>query len=73
MMFPPVQVAAPSPQQAVAVVLDDFHLAAAQADEARYFGHLDDTAVFLDDFFSREEIVRSLGAATPTMSGSNTS
>lgn len=47
MMFPPVQVAAPSPQQAVAVVLDDFHLAAAQADEARYFGHLDDTAVFL--------------------------
>jgi hypothetical protein len=28
-------------------VLDDFHLAAAQADEARYFGHLAANAVFL--------------------------
>ncbi len=28
-------------------VLDDWHLAAAQADEARYFGHMADAAVFL--------------------------
>jgi ketosteroid isomerase-like protein len=28
-------------------VLDDWHLAAAQADEARYFGHFAETAVFL--------------------------
>jgi hypothetical protein len=27
--------------------LDDWHAAAAQADEARYFGHLDESAVFL--------------------------
>ncbi len=47
MILPPVQVATPSPQQAVTFVLDDFHLAAAQADEARYFGHLDDGAIFL--------------------------
>jgi hypothetical protein len=28
-------------------VLDDWHLAAAQADEARYFGHMAEQAVFL--------------------------
>lgn len=28
-------------------VLDDFHLAASQADEERYFGHLADDAVFI--------------------------
>ena len=32
---------------AVAAVLDDWHLAAAQADELRYFGHLRAGAVFL--------------------------
>jgi len=32
---------------AVAAVLDDWHDAAAKADEARYFGHLSDDAVFL--------------------------
>jgi len=34
-------------EAAVASVLDDWHLAAAQADEARYFGHLREGAVFL--------------------------
>ena len=39
---------AQSPQEkAVAAVLDDWHRAAAQADEARYFGHLAEGAVFL--------------------------
>lgn len=39
---------APTPDAvAVAAVLDDFHAAAAAADEARYFGHLADNAVFL--------------------------
>ena len=47
MMFPPAQAAAPSAQAAIAAALDDFHLAAAQADEARYFGHLAEDAVFL--------------------------
>lgn len=39
----------PIPPREVQVgrVLDDFHLAAAQADEARYFGHLAGNAVFL--------------------------
>jgi ketosteroid isomerase-like protein len=32
---------------AVNAVLDDFHLAAAQADEARYFGHMSADAVFI--------------------------
>lgn len=41
-------VAAQSPaESAVAAVLDDWHLAAAQADEARYFEHLAEGAVFL--------------------------
>ncbi len=34
-------------EAAVAVVLDDWHLAAAQADETRYFGHFREGAVFL--------------------------
>ena len=46
MIFPPT-LQQPAPEAAVAAALDDFHLAAAQADEARYFGHLDDAAVFL--------------------------
>jgi len=36
-----------SPEAAVAAVLDDWHAAAAAADEARYFGHFADGAVFL--------------------------
>ena len=41
-------VAAQSPaESAVAAVLDDWHRAAAQADETRYFGHLAEGAVFL--------------------------
>ncbi|HZU52827.1 MAG TPA: nuclear transport factor 2 family protein [Holophagaceae bacterium] len=47
MLFPPVQAAAPSIQQTLGALLDDFHLAAAQADEARYFGHFAEGAVFL--------------------------
>ncbi|HJV48816.1 MAG TPA: nuclear transport factor 2 family protein [Geothrix sp.] len=40
--------AAQSPaEKAVAAVLDDWHLAAAQADEGRYFIHLAEGAVFL--------------------------
>ncbi|HJW43670.1 MAG TPA: nuclear transport factor 2 family protein [Geothrix sp.] len=34
-------------EKAVAAVLEDWHLAAAQADEGRYFGHLAEGAVFL--------------------------
>jgi hypothetical protein len=40
-------VAQPPAEKAIAAVLDDWHLAAAQADEARYFEHLDAGAVFL--------------------------
>ena len=47
MLFPPTQAAAPSAQAAIAAMLDDFHLAAAQADETRYFAHFDEGAVFL--------------------------
>lgn len=40
--------AAQSPaEKAVATVLDDWHLAAAEADETRYFSHLAEGAVFL--------------------------
>jgi hypothetical protein len=39
--------APPAQERAVAAVLDDWHDAAAKADEARYFGHLADQAVFL--------------------------
>lgn len=34
-------------EKAITTVLDDWHLAAAQADETRYFGHFADGAVFL--------------------------
>ena len=34
-------------EKAVGAVLDDWHLAAAQADEVRYFAHLTEGAVFL--------------------------
>lgn len=34
-------------RRAVAAVLDDWHLAASQADGARYFGHMAEDAVFL--------------------------
>ncbi len=37
----------PSEEGAIAHVLDDWHAAAASADEARYFGHLASDAVFL--------------------------
>ncbi len=47
MMIPPAFVQAASPQTQIAAALDDFHLAASQADEARYFGHFEDDAVFL--------------------------
>lgn len=33
--------------QAVQAVLDDWHLAAAQADEARYFAHMTEDSVFM--------------------------
>jgi len=39
--------AAPSGEAAVAAVLDDWHAAAAAADESRYFGHFAADAVFL--------------------------
>ena len=39
--------AQPPTEKAVAALLDDWHLAAAQADEGRYFGHLAEGSVFL--------------------------
>jgi hypothetical protein len=36
-----------STKRAIGTVLDDWHDAAAKADEARYFGHLDDDSMFL--------------------------
>jgi len=39
--------AADAPEKAVAAVLDDWHAAAAAADEARYFGHFAEGGVFL--------------------------
>jgi hypothetical protein len=39
--------AAPSAASAVEAVLDDFHQAASEADEERYFGHLAPSGVFL--------------------------
>src|SRR4029079_15644344 len=42
----PIQ-AGPPAKEAIAVVLDDWHDAAAHADEDRYFGHLAEDAVFL--------------------------
>ena len=38
---------APRYEHAVSAVLDDWHQAAAAADEERYFGHMTDNAVFL--------------------------
>ena len=38
---------ASSPESAIGAVLDDWHAAAAAADEARYFGHFAGGAVFL--------------------------
>jgi hypothetical protein len=37
----------PDAEAAIARVLDDFHAAAAAADEARYFGHLAEESIFL--------------------------
>lgn len=37
----------PAPEAEAARVLDDWHDAAAKADEARYFGHMAEDAVFL--------------------------
>lgn len=43
-----LHLAAQSPaEKAIAAIIDDWHLAAAQADEARYFGHFAEGAVFL--------------------------
>jgi ketosteroid isomerase-like protein len=39
--------AQPPTEKAIAAVVDDWHLAAAQADEGRYFGHFAEGAVFL--------------------------
>ncbi|MBS1784863.1 MAG: nuclear transport factor 2 family protein [Acidobacteria bacterium] len=47
MILPPALLQPASPQTQIAAVLDGFHLAAAQADEARYFGFMDEGAVFL--------------------------
>jgi hypothetical protein len=44
----PVASEAPTPEtKFVASVLDDWHMAAAQANESRYFGHLAANAIFL--------------------------
>lgn len=45
--LPAFVVAQPAPERAVNGVLDDWHAAAAQADEARYFAHLAEDAVFM--------------------------
>jgi len=37
----------PDAQTSIAAVLDDWHAAAAEADEARYFGHFTEDGVFL--------------------------
>ena len=47
MIAPPALVQSATPQALIAEALDDFHLAAAQADEDRCFGHLEEDAVFL--------------------------
>ncbi|AKQ69253.1 hypothetical protein A176_006165 [Myxococcus hansupus] len=43
----PANTAPADPKAAVTAVLDDWHQAAAAADEARYFGHFTDDAVYL--------------------------
>ena len=45
--FPAQAPALPAKRHDAELVLDDWHLAAAQADEARYFGHFAENAVFL--------------------------
>lgn len=40
-------IAQPPEERAVSAVLDDWHLAAAQADEIRYFDHFAEGAIFL--------------------------
>jgi ketosteroid isomerase-like protein len=45
--LPALLLAQAAPERAVNGVLDDWHAAAAQADEACYFGHLAEDAVFL--------------------------
>lgn len=44
---PPPRLDAEAAITAIQRVLDDWHDAAAKADEARYFGHLDEAAIFL--------------------------
>ncbi|NOJ83089.1 nuclear transport factor 2 family protein [Myxococcus xanthus] len=43
----PANTAPADPKAAITAVLDDWHQAAAVADEARYFGHFTDDAVYL--------------------------
>ena len=45
--FSPLLLADAPTEKAVAAVLDDWHQAAAQADEGRYFNHFAERAVFL--------------------------
>ncbi len=48
LLLPTLLVQAPAPDpKPVQAVLDDWHRAAAQADEARYFGHLAEDSVFM--------------------------
>ncbi len=47
MIVPPALTQPASPQAEVASLLDRFHLAASNADEAGYFGFFDDSAIFL--------------------------
>ncbi|HJW09240.1 MAG TPA: nuclear transport factor 2 family protein [Holophagaceae bacterium] len=46
-MLPTLLLARAPAEKPIAAVLDDWHEAAAQADEARYFGHMAEDAVFL--------------------------
>lgn len=56
-------------RRAVAAVLDDFHAAAAAADEARYFGHLLDHSIFLGtDATERWDKAQFLAFAHPYFS-----
>lgn len=47
MIFPPALIQSASTQTQIATLLDAFHRAASEADEARYFGYFDEDAVFL--------------------------
>jgi ketosteroid isomerase-like protein len=56
-------------RRAVSQVLDDFHAAAAAADEARYFGHLLDHSIFLGtDATERWDKAQFLAFAHPYFS-----